>query len=135
MNPFQSAARAHMAAILAVHGVDATYRAQNAGAGGTARVRVSPRDPRPQFIPVPQTPKRGNDDARMTLIGLLPADGETATNGVTPSKAIASPADGDTLEFADPADVGLDGVGPVRLTIVGKPSRIERGHFVAEVKR
>lgn len=135
MSPFQSAVRANMAAQLAVHGVAATYRAQNAGDGGAARVRVSPRDPRPQFVPVPQTPKRGNDDARLTLIGLLPADGETATNGVTPSGAIESPRDGDTLEFADPADVGMDGVGPVRLSIVGKPSRIERSHFVAEVKR
>ena len=135
MSPFQSAARAEMAQRLTDHGVDATYRAQNAGAGGVARVRVSERDPRPQFAPIAETPKRGNDDRRLRLIGLLPADGETVTDGVTSSKAIADPRDGDTLEFADPADVGMSGAGPVRLTIDGKPTRIERAHFVAEVKR
>lgn len=135
MNPFQSAARAHMAQRLNDHGVDATYRAKNVGAGGTARVRVSPKDPRLATVPVPQSPRQAGTDRRLWLIGLLPADGETATNGVTPSKAIASPTEGDTLEFADPADVGLDGAGPVRLTIAGKPVRIERAHFVAEVQR
>lgn len=135
MSPFQSAARAEMAQRLADHGVDATYRAQNAGAGGVARVRVSAKDPRITTVPVPQSPRQAGTDQRLWLIGLLPGDGETVTSGVTASKAIAAPQEGDTLEFADPADVGLDGTDPVRLMISGKPSRIERAHFVAEVKR